>query len=97
MFEITPLQLGGIPGGPELLIILVLAVLLFGASKIPKLARSSGQAIGEFQKGREQVEQELDEMRDATDLEDEDEDDGLIDTEPVTSDSSSGSDSSGAE
>jgi sec-independent protein translocase protein TatA len=98
MFEITPLQLGGIPGGPELLIILVLAVLLFGASKIPKLARSSGQAIGEFQKGREQVEQELDEMRDATNLEDEDEDDGgLIDTEPVTSDSgsSSGGDTGG--
>jgi sec-independent protein translocase protein TatA len=63
-------------------------VLLFGASKIPKLARSSGQAIGEFQKGREQVEQELDEMRDATSLEDSD-DDGLVDTEPVTTETES--------
>ncbi|WP_181684639.1 Sec-independent protein translocase subunit TatA/TatB [Halorhabdus salina] len=58
------LQLGGIPGGPELLLIVLLAVLLFGANKIPKLARSTGQAMGEFQKGREQVEQELDEMKD---------------------------------
>ena len=53
----------GIPGGPELLVILLIAVLLFGANKIPKLARSSGEAIGEFQKGREEVEQELEEIR----------------------------------
>nr|WP_286670847.1 twin-arginine translocase TatA/TatE family subunit [Halorarius litoreus] len=51
------------PGGPELLIILAVAVLLFGANKIPKLARSSGEALGEFKKGREEVEQELEEMR----------------------------------
>ncbi|QGN07051.1 twin-arginine translocase TatA/TatE family subunit [Halorhabdus sp. CBA1104] len=58
------LQLGGIPGGPELLLIVLLAVLLFGANKIPKLARSTGQAMGEFQKGRQQVEEELEEMKD---------------------------------
>jgi sec-independent protein translocase protein TatA len=57
----------GIPGGPELLVILLIAVLLFGANKIPKLARSSGEAIGEFQKGREEVEQELSEMRQGED------------------------------
>nr|WP_197739334.1 twin-arginine translocase TatA/TatE family subunit [Halosegnis rubeus] len=51
------------PAGPELLIVLAVAVLLFGANKIPKLARSSGEAMGEFQKGREDVQQELDEMR----------------------------------
>lgn len=50
---------GGLPGGPEMLVILLLAVLLFGANKIPKLARSSGQAIGEFKKGREELEEEL--------------------------------------
>ena len=59
---LTPAQLG-IPGGPELLIILAVAVLLFGANKIPKLARSSGEALGEFKKGREEVEQELEELR----------------------------------
>ncbi|MEF8843811.1 MAG: twin-arginine translocase TatA/TatE family subunit [Haloarculaceae archaeon] len=62
MFGTLPL-FPGIPGGPELLVILLIAVLLFGANKIPKLARSSGEAIGEFQKGREEVEQELEEIR----------------------------------
>jgi sec-independent protein translocase protein TatA len=61
MFQ--PLFVGGLPGGPELLIVLAVAVLLFGANKIPKLARSSGEALGEFKKGREEVEQELEEMR----------------------------------
>ena len=62
MTPTTALQIG-IPGGPELLIILLIAVLLFGANKLPKLARSSGQAMGEFQKGREEINQELEKMR----------------------------------
>ena len=49
----------GVPGGPELLIILGIAVLLFGANKLPALARSSGQALGEFKKGRQEIEAEL--------------------------------------
>ena len=64
MFTSTPLFIGGLPGGMEWAVILLIAVLLFGANKIPKLARSSGEAIGEFQKGREEVEQELQDMRD---------------------------------
>jgi sec-independent protein translocase protein TatA len=63
MFTSTPLFIGGLPGGIEWAVILLIAVLLFGANKIPKLARSSGEAIGEFQKGREEVESELEEMR----------------------------------
>ncbi|WP_424004787.1 twin-arginine translocase TatA/TatE family subunit [Haloarcula salina] len=51
------------PGTTEMMVILLIAVLLFGANKIPKLARSTGEAMGEFQKGREEVEQELEEMR----------------------------------
>ena len=80
-----PLFVGGIPGGPEMLIVLLLAVLLFGANKIPKLARSSGQAIGEFQKGREQVEQELKDMKDGETPEGEEGPVTSGDSEPVTS------------
>ena len=38
-------------GLPELLIILVILLLLFGSSKLPKLARSIGESAGELQKG----------------------------------------------
>jgi sec-independent protein translocase protein TatA len=58
----------GVPGGIEMAIILMIAVLLFGANKIPKLARSTGQAMGEFQKGRQEVEKELQEMEDDLDV-----------------------------
>ena len=59
---LLPLQLG-IPGGPELLLIVAVVVLLFGASKLPKLARSMGSATGEFKKGRQEVEEELEDMQ----------------------------------
>lgn len=49
----------GIPGGIELLVVLLVVVLLFGANKLPKLARASGQAMGEFRRGREEIEAEL--------------------------------------
>ncbi len=35
----------------ELLIVLALAVLIFGGAKLPKLARSLGQAQNEFKQG----------------------------------------------
>jgi sec-independent protein translocase protein TatA len=35
-------------GMPELLVILVLAVLLFGSSKIPELAKGLGEGIRNF-------------------------------------------------
>ncbi len=37
-------------GVPELLIILVLALVLFGADKLPGIARSLGKAINEFKR-----------------------------------------------
>jgi sec-independent protein translocase protein TatA len=37
--------------GPDILIILAIVMLLFGSTKIPKLARSLGQASYEFRKG----------------------------------------------
>lgn len=38
-------------GGPELLIVLIVILVLFGGSKLPKLARSLGQAQNEFKQG----------------------------------------------
>jgi sec-independent protein translocase protein TatA len=38
-------------GPTELIIILVIVLLLFGGSKLPKLARSLGEASKEFKKG----------------------------------------------
>lgn len=40
-----------LPGGPELFIILFVILLVFGASRLPKLARSMGQAGKEFKTG----------------------------------------------
>ncbi len=41
-------------GLPELLVILVVLILLFGSKRIPDLARSLGKSISEFKKGREE-------------------------------------------
>ncbi len=40
--------------GPELIIILVVVLLLFGAAKLPQLARSLGASAKEFKKGVEE-------------------------------------------
>ncbi|MET0628856.1 MAG: twin-arginine translocase TatA/TatE family subunit [Acidimicrobiia bacterium] len=39
-------------GPTELLIVLAIVLLLFGSTKLPKLARSLGQASKEFQDGQ---------------------------------------------
>lgn len=38
-------------GPPELLILLIIVLVLFGGAKLPKLARSLGQAQREFREG----------------------------------------------
>ena len=53
------------PGATELIVIGVVFMLLFGASRIPKLARSLGQSIVELRKGLRQVgEIDMDEKED---------------------------------
>jgi TatA/E family protein of Tat protein translocase len=49
----------GLPHGSEWLIILVLAVLFFGADKLPKLAKGLGKSLGEFKKAKEDFEKEV--------------------------------------
>jgi sec-independent protein translocase protein TatA len=46
-------------GGPELLIIFLVVLLLFGAKKLPELARGLGKSVKEFKKAQEEFEQEL--------------------------------------
>lgn len=46
-------------GPNELLLILGIGLLLFGANKITELARALGKAKGEFEKGRMEAELEL--------------------------------------
>jgi len=41
-------------GTPELLLIVLILVLLFGAKKIPLIARSLGQSVSEFRRGMKQ-------------------------------------------
>jgi len=38
-------------GAPELIIILLIIMLIFGGAKLPKLARSLGESSKEFKKG----------------------------------------------
>lgn len=38
-------------GAPELIILLVIVLLVFGSTRLPKLARSLGQASKEFKQG----------------------------------------------
>ena len=54
-----PLFALGLPHGSEWLIILVLAILFFGADKLPKLARGLGKSLGEFKKAKEEFEKEV--------------------------------------
>ena len=46
-------------GLPELLIVLAVLLLLFGARKLPDLARSLGRSLGEFKKGRAEGESDV--------------------------------------
>ena len=41
-------------GGPEMIVVLVIVLLVFGGSQLPKLARSLGQAQNEFKKGMDE-------------------------------------------
>jgi len=47
----------GMPGGTELLIILGIVVLLFGAKKIPELAKGFGKGIKNFKEEMKEVDE----------------------------------------
>src|SRR5213594_563725 len=45
--------------GPDLIIILLIVLVLFGAKKLPELAKGMGQAVKEFQKAKDEFSDEL--------------------------------------
>ena len=55
----TPILALGPLGTPEMIIIGVLVLVLFGAKKLPTFARSLGRSMGEFKKARTEFENEL--------------------------------------
>ena len=65
MFESVALQL---PGGPEWIwIAIIIGVLIFGAKKIPELARTLGKAKGDYEKGKIESEKDLKEFKEKYD------------------------------
>ena len=44
----------GMPGTPEIILIVFIILLLFGAKKLPELSRSLGKSLGEFKKGQKE-------------------------------------------
>jgi len=44
--------------GPDMVVIFVIVLLLFGAKKLPELARGMGRAVKEFSAARDQIEKD---------------------------------------
>ena len=45
--------------GPDMMVVLLIILLLFGAKKLPELARGMGRAVKEFSAARDEVEREF--------------------------------------
>ncbi len=57
-----------VPGGMEIvLIIVIIGVLIFGAKKIPELAKTLGKAKGDYEKGKIESEKDLKEFKEKQD------------------------------
>jgi len=49
----------GAPSFQELVVILVIVLIVFGAKRLPEIARSLGQSMNEFRKAKDEFEKEL--------------------------------------
>jgi len=49
----------GMPGWQEILLVLVIVLILFGAKRLPELARGLGQSMNEFRKAKDEFDREL--------------------------------------
>ena len=55
----TPLLAFTAPGWPEILFILLIILVLFGAKRLPELAKGLGQSLKEFKKARDEFDREV--------------------------------------
>jgi sec-independent protein translocase protein TatA len=53
------IYLFGLPGGPELLLIAFVVLLLFGGKKLPELMKGLGKGIREFNNAKANIESEV--------------------------------------
>lgn len=60
----TPLFIGGI-GMQEVLLLALVVLLFFGGKKIPELMNGIGKGVRSFKDGMNNVEKEIDEIKDA--------------------------------
>lgn len=49
----------GMPSGPDLIVLLIIVLVLFGAKRLPELARGLGQSVNEFRKAKEEFDKEV--------------------------------------
>ena len=49
----------GMPSGPDLIVLLVIILVLFGAKRLPELARGLGQSVNEFKKAKDEFDKEV--------------------------------------
>lgn len=60
---VTPLFIGGI-GMQEVLLIVLVVLLFYGGKKIPELMKGIGKGVRSFKEGMNNVEKEIDEIKD---------------------------------
>lgn len=54
----------GMPGGWELIVIILFVIIFFGAKKIPEIARGMGKGIREFKDATKEIKNEIEEGAD---------------------------------
>lgn len=59
---IQPLFLGSL-GGPEILLIVLVVLLLFGGKKIPELMKGLGKGVRSFKEGMKEIDSDTDDAR----------------------------------
>lgn len=60
------MQLLGVIGGPEIIVILLIVLVLFGGKKIPELMKGLGKGVKEYKKAMIGVEEEINNITEDT-------------------------------